>query len=677
MKSNLSLGGIAWCSCLLISSYSTLAYSQSTEQDVIELKEIVVEEEGEPEARLPLGTGISGDTLVTAPGSAGDPVRTLQSLPGMVFTNDEEALPAVRGSRPGDNYFQADFAPVGYLFHADGIISVFNADLIESFNIYQSAYGPEYSGITGGVFDIELRDPQSDRFRSSIDISLLQAGALIEGPIKDNQSFYLAGRVSYLDVFLADQIPEEDGVKIDQFPKYSDYQGKYVWKLNENNELRLQFQGANDLAQVTFAEDSEFIDTDPIAAGTSFFDTQFHEQMLTWDTQVNSKLALKTLFSHETSAEEGKFGGVGNISTNAQSIFLKSAASYELNDKHDISVGAQIVRAAVDLDLNLSLNPCGELDPDCLQTGSERLSSKKSINYIGVNAYVKDNWYVTDNLTLFPGLALQAENYLDKQFIEPRLALEYSLSDETVLTAGVGLYNQAPEYLDTDTVFGNPNLEYIKSVHAQVGMQRMLPGGWDVKSELYYKTLDNLVTSDDELKYVNGGKGVAYGLDTLIRKDMTSKLSGWASISLSKARRTDKSSGETFVFDYDQPLNVSIVGKYKLNKKWAFGAKLWMHSGTPFTSVISATEDPDIPGFYQPEYGKLNADRLPSYKRVDLRIDRTFKRKRDNTMVAYLDLLNVFNTKNAAGYDYNADYTEKEISQQLTGIFSIGIKATF
>ena len=661
-----------------ISLSASSVFAQSPDTETTELEEIVVEEEGEPEAKLPLGVGISGETLRNAPGSAGDPVRTLQSLPGLTFTNDEEALPAVRGSRPDDNYFQADFAPVNYLFHLGGAISVFNADLVKTFNVYQSAYGPEFSGVTGGVFDVELRDPKDDRFRSTLDISLLQAGVLVEGPTTENQSFYLAGRISYLDLFLADQIPEEDdGVKIAQFPKYSDYQGKYVWKPSEANRVTFQFNGAADTAQIDVAEDSSEIETDPIVAGTTFFDTRFHEQALVWDTNVSDNLEAKILLSHSNSVEEGKFGGVGSIDVVTDGFFLKSQVDYAMNSNHDFIIGAQIERAEVDLDLALSIPPCGELDVDCILTGSERLTSKKKFNYTGVRAYLKDNWYITDRLTLYPGLAFQAEDILDKQFIEPRLALEYALSDATTLSAGLGQYQQAPDYLESDRVFGNPDLEYINALHAQVGVQRFFEDGWEIKSELYYKSLDNLVTSDDTVNYTNEGEGYSYGLDTLIRKDLSQKLSGWASLSLSKSRRKDKRTGETFVFDYDQPINVSLVGQYKLNNKWSFGTKLWVHSGAPDTPVIGSTEDPDIPGFYRPQYGKLNSSRFPAYKRLDIRIDRTFKRKKDNTMSAYLDFLNVLNTENAAGYDYNADYTEKKIAPQLTGIFSIGFKATF
>jgi len=656
---------------------SLAAVAQSNTADVTELDEIIVEEQGEPETELPLGIGISGETLRNAPGSGGDPVRTLQSLPGMTFTDDEESLPAVRGSRPGDNYFEADFAPVDYLFHVDGLISVFNADLIESFDIYQSAYGPEFAGVTGGVFDVKLRDPKTDQFTTTVDISLLQAGALVEGPISDTQSFYLAGRFSYLDLFLGDQIEEEDGIKIDQFPKYSDYQGKYVWKPSEDNRLTVQFNGAQDIAQINIAEDAEDIDTDPVLAGKYLFDTLFHEQALVWDHNASEKLSFKSLLSHTYSNERGEFGGVGDYEVDEDAVLLKTKASYALSDQHDLIVGAQVTRGDVDLDITAGLPDCGELDADCLLTGEEQVSLTEKFKFTTTQAYIKDNWYVTDKFTLYPGVAFQSEDIRNNQFIEPRLAAEYALSEKTIVSAGVGQYQQSPGYLESSKEFGNPNLEYSDALHAQLGLQRFFNSGWSAKSELYYKSLDNLSTSDPLLNYSNDGQGHAYGLDTLIRKDLTDKFSGWASVSLSQARRKDKRTGETFVFDYDQPVNVSFVGNYKFNKKWTVGAKLWAHSGAPVTPVTGAVEDVDRPGFYRPIYGKLNSDRFPTYHRVDVRIDRTFQRKNDNTMGAYFELFNILGTKNALEYNYNSDYTEKEVEHQLTGFFSFGFKATF
>ena len=651
------------------------------EPAVTELEEIVVEEEGDPEAALPLGLGLSGETMSTAPGAGGDPLRTLQSLPGLTYTDDEEDLPAVRGSRPDDNYFQTDFAPTGYLSHLFGL-SVFNADLIKKFNIYRSAYGPEFSGVSGGVFDIELREPKTDRLRGSLDISLFQAGALIEGPVGKDKSFYLAGRFSYIDLLIGDQLEdeepdEEDGFKIVKFPKYSDYQGKYVWKPTEVNKLTFQFNGANDTGAISIEEDADDVDTDPIFAGTTSLSQLFHEQALVWDHIATDRLSLKSLLSHSLSGDKGSIGNAGEFDLESDSILLKSHASYSLNDRHDVLFGGQFSRSDIDLDITFAIPNCGEFEVECFSTGVEKKTEKLNEAFTGVQAFVKDAWYVTERLTLYPGLAFHSEDYLDKQFIEPRLAAEYALSDSTLLTAGFGLYHQSPDYIVSSEVFGNPDIEYSKSVHAQVGVQKSLNHGWSVKSELYYKTLDDLATTDDELNYTNDGEGSAYGLDTLLRKNLTNKFSGWAAVSLSEADRTDKRTGESFVFDYDQPVNISLVGTYKYNKKWSFGAKVAIHSGASYTPVTGSTEDPDIAGFFRPSYGKLNSKRFPLYHRVDFRIDRTYLRKGDNTMGAYLEVQNLLGTKNAAGYDYNADYSERELETQTEGFVSVGFKATF
>jgi len=523
-----------------------------------ELDEIIIEEEGEPETSLPLGIGISGETLTTAPGTAGDPLRALQTLPGMNFVEDGEPTPAVRGSRPGDNYFQVDFAPLGYLFHVGGLISVFNADLVESFDIYQSAYGPEFAGVTGAVFDVKLREPKTDRFRSSIDVNLFQAGALIEGPISETQSFYLAGRISYLDLLPGDQISEEDSFKIEQFPKYTDYQGKYVWKPNASHKLTAQINGASDLAQVVVEEDAEEVENDPVFAGTTKLNGQRDEQAVVWDFQANDRLSVKSLVSHVTGKTDLKFGGAGTVDVVEREIGLKTHATYQLSNRHDVSIGAQFNKGTADIDIALALPPCAEFEPDCFATGSEKQALQEKFDYTFSRAFIKDNWYVNDRLTLYPGVAFSSSEYRNEKFVEPRVSAEYALSEQTILSAGFGQYHQSPGYLERSSVYGNPNLDFSEALHAQVGVQRLFSNGWSVKSELYYKALDNLVTTDPELTYSNDGEGHAFGLDTLIRKNLTHKLSGWASISLSESRRKDKRTSESFVFDYDQPVNRAV-----------------------------------------------------------------------------------------------------------------------
>jgi hypothetical protein len=157
------------------------------------LAEVVVSAERNPNQVSK--TVIKGEELRQIAGSSGDPLKGLQSLPGVATSNSGGSAPAVRGSGPGDNFYYADAIPVGKVFHFGGL-SVFNGDLIENFNLYSAAFAPYYDNVTGAILDIALRNPRTDRLGGKLNISLTGADFLLEGPASDNQSFYFAATLT-------------------------------------------------------------------------------------------------------------------------------------------------------------------------------------------------------------------------------------------------------------------------------------------------------------------------------------------------------------------------------------------------------------------------------------------------------------------------------------------------
>ncbi|RTZ58296.1 MAG: hypothetical protein DSZ32_07265 [Gammaproteobacteria bacterium] len=630
-----------------------------------------------PKAELPLGTAISGKTLKTVPGSAGDPLRSIQALPGVTVNDDTSAAPAIRGSRPGDNIYQVDFLPSGYLFHLGGAISVFNSELVDQFNLYSSAYGPEFSGVTGGVIDTTLRDPKTDRFHATVDASFLHTGLLFEGPVTQNQSFYLAGRISYLDLLVKDQLDTEDGIEFIQYPKYSDYQGKYRWDLNERGVVKLQITGASDLQEINVLADADGVENEPDLLGRHFDDTSYHSQGIVWDLPFGKGHKLKSAIAHYSSTSESQVGSAGSLKDDADTVLGKAHLSYQLSDKHTLKTGAEVANSIIDYAVTFNDVVGTEFEPQPTISGAPKITTTQHININNVHFFAQDAWFANDRLSLYTGVVYQGEDYLDKYFVEPRLALEIDLGNDWLFNAGAGLYNQRPGFAFTDPVFGNPDLDYIKSKQAVVGVKKSFGAGWSWKSDLYYKDLDDLVTTDDTTRYANNGEGYAYGLETLIRKDLTDAFSGWLSVTLSEARRKHKITGKEFPFDYDQPVNASLVAQYKWSDKTTFGAKYWLHSGSPYTPVIGAIEDPDIPGRYEAIYADVNSDRLPAFNRLDLRVDRKFKDRGHFRLTGYMELLNALGTKNVSGYDYNKDYSSRSELHQLPRLVSFGIKADF
>jgi outer membrane receptor protein involved in Fe transport len=339
-------------------------------------------------------------------------------------------------------------------------------------------------------------------------------------------------------------------------------------------------------------------------------------------------------------------------------------------------IGGTWATSRADYDLNFKDPGCTEFDVDCSVTDAQRLASAKTLTVQNWELFVEDTWFLNDHLSVTPGVSFHTEGYLDKSFLEPRFRVEYETAPDWILTTGIGQYHQFPEFGQVEQVFGNPNLDHRESNHVVLGLEHFMSNGWQWKSELYYKEFTDLVTSYPNTRYSNDGEGSAYGVEALIKKDLTDRWSGWLSLSASKAERKNNLTGQTFDFDFDQPVIATLVAQYKLNQKWTFGAKWWYHSGSPDTPIIGGEVDPERPARFRPVYGDINSDRVADYHRLDIRADRKFDFKRVD-MTGYIELINVYNHENVAGYDYNEDISHREEVHQLPMLMSFGIKAKF
>ena len=186
--------------------------------------------------------------LFAVPGAEGDPLQVVFSFPGVLFADDGAEL-AVRGSVPEDNIFLVDSLPTGNIYHPFGF-SVFNKNVIADFSLLAAAYPAEYTAATGAVFDVTLRDPRQQDIAYTLDYSLIRTGMMAEGEIATGHAFYFSYRCSLIDIYYdADSLNEEDdddGITINKVPRMSDYQGKYVWNINDHSKLSLLVLGSND-----------------------------------------------------------------------------------------------------------------------------------------------------------------------------------------------------------------------------------------------------------------------------------------------------------------------------------------------------------------------------------------------------------------------------------------------
>jgi hypothetical protein len=616
-------------------------------------------------------SSLSGAELARVPGSGGDPMRAIQSLPGVAMVSDDSSDPAVRGARPRDNAYVVDMLPVGYLFHLGGFTSVFNPNLIRRFNLSNAAWSPEYGNVVGAVFDINLRNPRTDRLGAELDFSLLGANALIEGPITSELSFFFATRRSWFDLVTKRVDDKEEGVTAST-PVYGDSQGRVLWTLNARNRLRLDFSSANDRLEYEVKAGGKTAQRDPILAGRGNEKVSYATAALVLETDFNDDTVNRVAVGQMQQRSSFRVGGAGSVKLDQDTAYMRQQLIYTGWKGHEISLGTTLDSRLIKADLDFNFGRCTEFDPNCDISTAPRLTTNQRARQNVFALYANDRWVLNTQWTATAGLRLSREAYIDRNAAEPRLGLEYSPLKSLTFSAGVGRHSQPPADEEAVAVVGNPRLKPVESNHVVFGVTHQLAQGWSWRSEVYGKTFDNYAVADPVLNYRNGASGTARGVELLVKKDaVNSKWSGFASLTLSRSRRKVDATGETFAFDYDQPVIATIVGNYKLNDRWQFGLKWSYHTGSPYTPVVSTGLYPD--GRVRPIFGGINSQRLPSYHRLDLRADAQVTPR----FSYYFELINAYNRKNIAGYSYSPDYRTREPIEQLPLLPSFGIKYKF
>lgn len=615
---------------------------------------------------------LSGAELARVPGAGGDPMRGLQALPGVVAASDSEAAPAIRGSRPGDNVYYIDFLPVGYVFHMGGYLSTVHSSLVQQFEMHTGAFGPEFGDVNGGVVDIRLRAPRKDRIGGKISNGLLGADLLVEGPVSENQSFYFAAKQSYLDLLIKKPQKDEDSGVLFNMPKYSDYQARYAWTLQPGQELSFHALGARDAIKFSLGADGILGQQEPALVGNSRSNESSHTEAVVWDARFSPQLSNKLALGRLSTGSRGQFGSAVNANIEGEQTFAREQLRWRLGDSHELTTGGMLSAYSYRLDLDLLDARCTEFDPQCDLSSAERKRYKDQIKFNYATLFLKDRWQLGEQLAATLGVHYTRDSYLQKNYVEPRLGLEWRAFSNTTFSLGWGQHNQPPEGPQVLNVLGNLGLAHVRSRQAVIGMQQTLADGWSWKAELYDKRLRDFIVGDPRFNYVNGGSGDARGLELFIKKDaVNSRLSGWASVSLSKARRRNDLSGQQFAFEYDQPVVVHLVGNYDLSERWRFGAKWSYHSGNRYTPLVGTGRYPD--GRVKPLYADINSSRLPAYHRLDLRADQKYS----DRLSFYYELVNAYAHKNISGYTYNADYSRRKAVSELGLMPNVGLEYKF
>jgi hypothetical protein len=603
--------------------------------------------------------------LVQVPGSLGDPLSAVFSLPGVVSVGGDNGVPAVRGSGPGDNLYRVDSLPVPYVFHAFDIGgSVFNENILKSFNLYASGYGPEYANVTGGVFDIVLRDPKNQPPTATVDLSFLRSGIFLESAITEHSAAYLSARVSNLHLFV-NSGSSSGNVVIERPPKDNDYQFRYVWNVTDHQKITLGASGATDSLGLDLEQGSQVTAEYPYLTGASRSDMRYNNQTLAWDFADPSGPRLRVAVGHSTSDNNGSYG---------DGYFYKASLTRDsgivqfdvpLNPFHTIHSTAEIVRNRYGADYDEPLYICNEFNPGCNDTLRGYVAANQSLTETESTIALADTWRLGRALTFDVGGQFHENSYTSEHFVNPRTALTWAVAEHSAVVLRAGTYNRFPDLYTIVPGIGNPRLRSSRADHFSVGFRQQLADGWSWNADGYYKKFWDLPLAlsaaqpDASLLYSNDVSGRAYGLDLMIEKKPTGRWSGWIAASIGKSTRTDEQTGAVSNYYLNTPFILNALANYQLWPRISVGAHLTVHSGQATTPIDGVEENTDFPGHVEPVFGAAYSTSLPTYVRLDGRIEWDFRTHYPSSLT--LDVINVLKRHNV---DFQRlDYTLSKVGE--------------
>ena len=461
---------------------------------------------------------IETEKLLSVAGIDGDPLAAVFSLPGVIYAGgDDGGEPAIRGSSPSDNAFYIDNLPTDYIFHLFGD-SIFNKNLLRNVELDAAAFGSQYGNATGGVFNVQLRDPREQPIAVKVDASLLKTGVLVEGKTFDNQAFYFSYRRSLIHLFLSEG-SEDEGITIFDAPISDDYQGKYQWLIGSDHKLTFNINGASDKGGFNISEEAEMGRIDPDVIGDASISSRFDSQGFQWEWFANQDDTLSIAFNHVLSEGQLKFGADQFEISEDDEFNLRVLAQSTRIDQHSFSLGLDIQTHDFSYSLDTIPYFCTEHTEDCADQKGLRIQGEDNIKAKIYGAYFNDVWQPHPDFNIEWGLRAEYDNYTEKSFIHPRASVAWHVLPEISIFSKAGSYSRFPDVNTALPLLGNPDIQPFEAEHMSAGVEWKILENWQTKMEIYQKKLSQLAKETDingpnaDLHYTNDLSGSAKGVD--------------------------------------------------------------------------------------------------------------------------------------------------------------------
>jgi hypothetical protein len=626
-------------------------------------------------------------------GGRNDPSKLVSNYAGVVVNSDARNDIVVRGNSPTGVLWRIGGIPSPNPNHfatlgtTGGPVTALNTNAIKSSDFLTGAFPAEYGNAVAAVFDIKLRNGNSNKFEETFQLNLFSGLELtVEGPLSSqhNGASYLA---SYRYSFA--QIAEAVGINIGTkaVPNYQD------WVFNITTAKgkfgRLSFFGMGGFSHISLIG-SQLDSTDFYAQTDqdAYLKTNFSFFGVEHNIDLSSKSYLRTVISYAhtlSSYDQYQYPHPAppykdrwleyQSNNNTNSLRISSYFNEKLNSHFSWRAGMTTEL----LGLNTFITS---------KTGKPASASFDTVsNFSGgpwlLHGFAEFKYKVTEKFNIVGGLHTMHFTLNNQSDIEPRISFTYQLPANQSISLSYGLHSQLqpmPIYFQTfdpttrvrDS--SNRELGFTKAHHVILGYEKRFLPNWRIKTELYYQYLFDVPVQNypsgfsmlnagadfgfpSQVGLVNKGTGYNRGIELTIEKFLSKSTYVLLTTSFfdSKYKGSDGIERNT-AFNYKSVLNILAGKEWALDKTntraFTFDIRLSTIGGRYATPV-------NVPASVQAGYEILdtlhyNSVRLDGYFRLDTKFGiRINSHKRKLSQTFYIDLQNVTNRKNIFLIQYN------------------------
>lgn len=667
-------------------------------------------------------------------GSRGEPARMATNFAGVQGSDDQRNDLVIRGNTPAGVLYRMEGINIPNPNHfsipgtGGGPVTILNNKFLANSDFFTGAWPAEYGNAIAGVFDLQMRDGNNQKFEGSAQLGLLGTELMFEGPLGKGPkapSFLGVYRYSTLSMFQALNI----NLGTNAIPKYQDGAARLTFPLKNGGKLALWTMfGISDIEILISnqtdtsgfesygsTDRDQYFGSDMIVGGVNYTRPISKRAFMKAGIAASSAriTAVNTKLQREIGPLDG--GGFGWVVTANDTMLNYTFSENKIHGfiSYNQKVGLRgTLQYGVNVDLYM-LNYQDSVRQFDGVTGTLppwRVQWATKTAWPVVQPYISYKSRLTEKTTLTAGATslYAGVNKISFMPLEPRVGISYQATAHDRFFAGSGLHAQmqAPYlYYYAVTTVGHDPQEHNPD---RIGLMKSLQvaGGWErtykglpikTKVETYYQYLFDVPveTKPSSFSMLNAGTGFGriwpdtlqntgvgrnYGLELTVERFFAGGFYFMTTASLFDAKYQG-SDGEwrNTVFNGRYAFNVLAAKEIKLGKNNRFnvGIKYTTVGGRWFGAQVDETETLRTGEIVFIDETN-NTVQYRAYERFDLKLG--YKWNNPNTAWEFgLDLSNLTSNKNILTLTYvpGLDDPNTAVNESVREEYQLGLFPVF